>query len=350
MTDVGQAVTFFNSAPLAPYMQRWQFSVQQQLSPKIVAEVSYVGNRGTHIETSRNLNAIPLKYLSTSPVRDNATISYLTANLPNPFGTLLPQTNRAGTVIQRSVLLTAYPQFDGVTTSTNEGYSWYHSLQSRIEKRFSSGFTLQGTYTLSKFMEARTFLNAADARPERVISDQDSPHRFSASGIYELPFGRGRRWAANVGGASNLLIGGWQVQGIFVRQSGYPIGFGNAIFRGDLKNVPLPSDQRGAERWFNVNAGFERDSRLQLDYNIRTLSTRFAGIRTDSIRNSDLSVIKNVRLREETQVQFRGEFLNAFNQVVMDTPNTTPSSTAFGSVTAQRNIPRRIQLSLKLTF
>lgn len=248
MTYVGNGVSYFNLSPLAPYMQRWQFSVQRELPHRILIDAAYVGNRGTHIETSRALNAIPLQYLSRTGARDNDRINYLSANLSSPYYPLLPGTSRSGTLIARATLLTAYPHFTGVGATTNDGYSWYHSLQTKVEKRFSGGYTVQTAYTWSKLMEAAEFLNGADPRPYRSISDQDFPQRFSLSWIWELPFGRGRRLLASAPRAVNAIAGGWQVQGIFAAQSGQALGFGNALFYGNLKGITLPVDQRKPEQ------------------------------------------------------------------------------------------------------
>jgi len=350
LTYVGMGVSFFNPKPVAPYMQRWQFGIQHELPHRVAVEAAYVGNRGTKIETTRELNATPLAYLSTSPVRDQARIDYLSTNLPNPFGTLLPGTSRAGQYLSRGAFLIAYPHFTSLTTTTNEGYSWYHSLQLKMEKRFSHGYTFQAAYTWSKLMEATGFLNGADPRPERVISDQDYPHRLALSGIWELPLGRGRKFLSSLGPLADRIAGGWQVQGLFNGQSGQALGFGNVIFNGDLHNIVLPKDQRKVQRWFNVDAGFERDSRKQLGSNVRRFPTRFNGIRADGINLLDLSVIKYVAIKERFKLQFRGEFLNAPNHPMFQNPNTSVTSTAFGTITAERGYPRRIQLGLKLVY
>ncbi|MEO7270455.1 MAG: hypothetical protein ABIX28_25605 [Vicinamibacterales bacterium] len=108
-------------------MQRWQAGLQRELPGRMVAEASYVGNDGTNIQTSRNLNATPAQYLSTSPVRDQATIDYLSALVANPFLGLMPATAGTafrGATIARERLLRPYPQFDAVNTTTNEGRSW----------------------------------------------------------------------------------------------------------------------------------------------------------------------------------------------------------------------------------
>ena len=347
---LGQDVTFFNQNPLPPYMQRWSFGVQHELPHQVIADVSYVGNRGTHIEINRNLDALPDIYLSTSPVRDNNTINYLTANVANPFYPLLPATSLAGTVIPRSKLLTPYPQFSSVTTTTNQGYSWYHSLEAKVEKRFSRGLTLTGSYTYSKFMEATNYLNAGDPMPERVISDQDFTHRASMSVIYELPFGKGRKWLSGAHGFSNLMIGGWQAEGVWVVQSGAPLQWGDVLFTGNLHDIPLAGGDRGVKQWFNVNAGFVKASNQQLSNNLRTFPLRLSNVRAPGINNWDISVIKSQKFLEKITMQLRGEALNAMNHTLFGNPTMDPTNNAFGVITSQNNNPRRIQVSLKLLF
>lgn len=350
MTYAGQAISFFNNHPLAPYMQRWQLGFQHELPHRILLDFAYVGNRGTHVATARNINALPEQYYSRSLVRDQANIDFLTANFSNPFLGLLPNTARSGTTMTRANLLRPYPQFNDIAMDTNEGYSWYHSAQAIFQKRFSAGWTLNASYSFSKFMEATSFLNATDAKPYRVISDQDRPQRISASFIYELPFGRGRALLRNARGVAGAIVSGWQYQGIFVRQSGQPLDFGNIIFNGDLHDIPLPAGQRTAERWFNVNAGFERDTKKQLQWNYRTFPLRLSGVRGAGANNWDMSLIKNSTLREGVRFQFRMEFLNALNHPWLAAPAVDPYSTAFGSITAQQGYARRVQLGLKLLY
>jgi hypothetical protein len=350
LTNIGQSVTYFDPNPRAPLMQKWQFGIQRQLARQLMVELSYVGNIGNHIQTSRNWNVVPNEFYSTSPVRDQPRIDYMSANVPNPFYPLLPNTSRSGTNIGRSALFYPYPQFTSVNTTTSEGRSWYHSAQLRVERRFAQGFTVQGSYTWSKFMEATGFLNGADAEPSKVISDQDYPHRLTLSGIYELPVGRGRRFGANMSGPLNVLAGGWQVQAIFAGQSGQALGFGNMLFFGDLHDIPLPKGQRKPERWFNTDAGFEKLTARQLSWNLRQTSLRFTGVRGEGINKLDFSALKDTRMSEKFRLQFRAEFLNVLNHVIFGNPNTDPTSTAFGTVSSERGYPRRVQLGLKLLF
>jgi hypothetical protein len=350
MTNVGQDLTFLNTQPATPYNQKWQLSVQRELPGRWLIDAGYVGNRGTQLEISRNLDALPIQYLSRSPVRDNTTINYLSANLPNPFSPALAGTSRGGVNIARSALLTAYPQFTSLTTTNNQGYSWYHSLQTRAEKRFTRGYSIQVAYTWSKFREATSYLNGGDPMPERVVSDQDYPHRFVASWIWELPFGKGRRWAASGNAVVERVVSGWQVQGIYTAQSGQGLAFGNYIVTGDLRSAVLPVSERTVDRWFRTDVAFDRDTTRQLANNYRVLSSRFGFIRSDGINMWDLSFLKNTRITERFKGQFRLEALNALNHPMFAAPNTNPYNSAYGTVTATKALPRRLQVSLKVQF
>jgi hypothetical protein len=352
MTYLGRSVTFFNENPEAPEQQRWQISIQRELPQRVLLEVGYVGNHGSSLEVTKDLRPLPLQYLSRSPFRDDATINYLSAAVPNPFYGLLPGTGLAGTTVSRSYLLASgsYDQFTGFTTTGYGGYAWYHSLQARVERRFAKSFTLNATYLWSKNLEAISRLNGEYSPLEYAVSDQDRPHRIVLSGIWELPFGRGKTFLDSRSGLVDRIVGGWQVQGIYTGQSGPAIGFGNALFIGDIHNIPLPTSQRTPDRWFNTDAGFERASGKQLASNYRLMPTRFNGVRAAGMNQWDLSLSKNTRINERFNGQFRAEFLNAFNHPNFGSPNTSPTSSAFGQVTSQQGYPRRIQLGLKLVF
>ncbi|MDW8130628.1 MAG: TonB-dependent receptor [Bryobacterales bacterium] len=352
LTFVGRSVSFFDETPRAGYQQRWQFGIQRELPQRVLIELAYVGNHGAALEVTRDYRYLPVKYLSRSPFRDQPVIDYLSAQVPNPFYPLLPGTGLAGATVSRAYLLSShdYAHFTGLSTTMYEGYSWYHSLQVRTERRFAAGWTLNAAYQWSKNMEALSRLNGMESPLEYVISDQDRPHRFVVSGIWELPVGRGRRWLGDSGALVNALLGGWQIQGIYTAQGGAPLSWGNVLFIGNIKDITLPKNQRTPEMWFNINAGFERNSARQLSYNYRTFPSRLNDVRSDGFNIWDLSVLKNTRLREGMNLQIRGEFLNAFNHPMFGAPTTSPTSTAFGQVTSQRGYPRRIQLGAKLLF
>jgi hypothetical protein len=355
-TFLGRGISFFNENPLNQYNTRWSLAVQRELPGRIVAEVTYVGSRANKLGITRNINALPTQYLSTSPERDQTMIDFLSAQARNPFFGLaeFAGSGLAGQNVQRWQLLRPFPHFLDINVNESSGYSWYHSMQVGVEKRLTKGLTFQASYTWSRFMQATEFLNDGDLRPSEVVSDQDFPHRFALNGIYELPFGKGRRFLGGANRLMDLLVGGWQFQGWFEGQTGEALGFGNAIVRGNLRDIVLPVSKRTAEAWFDINAVntvFERNPAKQLGFNLRTLPARFGYIRADGVNNFDLSLFKNYRLTERFKLQFRAESFNALNHVQFANPNTGVTNTAFGTITAEKGHgQRQWTFGLKLMF
>ena len=353
-TFLGSAISFFNQNPKVPRVFRWELGLQREFKGGLLVQANYVGNKTYHIEIARNLNALPNQYLSTSPTRDNTTNSYLGFSMPNPFVGLQPG-NTTGIFtsanVSRQSLLIAYPEFGNITGTSYEGYSWYHSVQLSVERRFSKGFTVMLNYTFAKFMQASELLNAGDVQPVRVISDQDVPHRVSLSGIWEVPFGKGHAVLNTDNPVLSRLVGGWRFSGIWNMQSGFPTGWGNLIYYGDPKNILRPIGDRTVAKWFNTD-GFEKNSANQLVSNVRTFPLRFPQIRNPRQNNVDLALIKDTRVGEGKNIQFRAEALNAMNHPYFPAPNTTPTAATFGTITAatQAAYPRRIQLSIKYIF
>jgi hypothetical protein len=349
-TFAGRSVEFFNENPQAPYQQRWQFGIQRELPARVLLELSYVGNFGSSLETTRDFRPLPVEQLSRSAFRDQGVINNLTANVPNPYSGLLPGTGLAGQSVSRAYLLSGseYSQFTGMTSTDNLGYSTYHSLQAKTERRFAAGWTMNAAYTWSKSMEAISRLNGYLSPLEYVVSDQDRPHRVVVSGIWELPFGRGKRWLTTHN-VADKIVGGWQLQGVYTGQAGSPINFGNVLFIGDVHDITLPESERTIQRAFNTS-GFEQNSANQLQFNYRTFPSRLNNVRADGTNMWDLSVMKNTRFKERYNIQFRAEFLNAWNHPNFAGPNSSPTSSAFGQVTSQRGYPRRIQMMTKFIF
>ncbi len=346
-TYLGQSISFFSKQRKNPYSQRWSFGLQQELPFKMMAEASYVGNRSTRVSIDRNIKFTPAKYLSTSPVRDQATINYLAATFPNPYYGLNPIYTKT---MSRGGLLQPYSHFGAVTITGDEaGYSWYHSLQTRLERRMAEGWTLQVAYTWSKAMEATEFLNSSDPMPSEVISDMDRTHRIAGSGIWQIPYGHKRKWGSQSPAAMNFIFGGWQLGGVYQHQSGQALGFGNVIFNGDLDNIVLPEGQRSVDQWFNWDAGFERSSAKQLGSNIRTFPLRFCGVRGPNQDRWDFTMIKNFRVTERLNTEFRAETFNAWNHPNLGNPSTSVTSSTFGKITSQ-GPTRSWQFALKLAW
>ncbi|MBI3680249.1 MAG: TonB-dependent receptor [Acidobacteria bacterium] len=351
-TFLGRTPGFFASDGRRPYTQRWSYSMQWEVAKRSVFEVGYIGSRSTRMRVSSNMNPVPRQYLSTSSVRDQATIDYLSARVGNPFRAIAGFEGTAffgGANTSRSQLLRPYPHFGELNTGLPAGAAWYHALTARYERRFHKGFLFQANYTWSRSMQSIAYREDTDAIPEHVLSDLDRPHRLAVAAMYELPFGRGKPFAAHLNPALEHIIGGWQVQTVIQSQSGPGLGFGNVIYRGSWDQLPTPD--RSVEGWFRTDL-FERDPQKQLGNNIRTFPTRLAAVRGDGINVWDISLHKNFRLWEHLTAQLRGEAEGAMNHPNFSPPNVNPSSTLFGRVTSTQTgqEERRIFAGLKLLF
>lgn len=366
-------------------VQRWEVSVQRELPGRFLVELAYIGNRGYDLVTGVDANPIPRQFQSTSPVRDQALINFLDAPVNNPFRGIEPfrGTNLfTATTIARNQLLRPFPQFTGLNLERYDGKSSYHAGQLRLEKRFSKGYTVLATYAWQKYLEELTLLNPTDPAYERRLSDADSPHRFALSGIYELPFGRGRTFGTNWTGMKEFLLGGFQLQGIYQFQSGTPLTLGNVFYNGNLSdlNVRIDGATIGALGTTNVNdnvflrdlrnTGFyfqddsmkvngqldynlqRNDPRINLAQNIRTLPSRANNLRNQSINMVDISLIKNFAFTERIKLQFRAECINATNRFHFNGPVLNSRDTNFGRVTNTDTVvlPREYQLGLRLVF
>jgi hypothetical protein len=360
-TNLGQQLDMYDQSRKNPYAQRWSFGFQRELPKQFLIESSYVGNKSVRLGVQRDLNALPNQYLSTSPVRDQDRINYLSQNFANPFNGTNPI---YGANINRSQIFRPYPQFGNINVNQPIGYAWYHALQTRIERRFSAGFTVQYSHTWSKAMEAVSLMNAGDALPYENISGIDRTIAQRGSAIWELPFGRGRKWGGQMPKALDFIAGGWQLNGIMQKQSGQPLSFGNRIFNGDLSQVQLPKDERSPDRWLRlvdntdpatrasrplVPYGFEWRAANQLASNLRQFPLNFGGIRGPGQSRWDFSAIKNFKFQERYTMQFRAETYNATNHPNLANPNTDPTSAAYGTITSQDS-PRSWQFALRLSF
>ena len=386
-TALGQGVTFFNQHPKVAKQLRWSIGVQRELWGGWTVEAVYMGDRGSDIEINRNLNAQPLSTLNADGERSlaqNTNNTNLAATVRSPFcNTVTGSTctsgalyTGAGGTISRRQLLLPFPEFGGITTSNNDGTTIYHSAQFSVNKRFSKGYGVQAAYTWSKWLQATEYLNGADLKPTKMISDQDVPQRFSMSGFYELPFGKGQPFFSHASWLADAVIGGWQIDGTFSYQSGFPVPFGTDMFyKGG--QIALPKDQQTVAHWFNTSAFVSivgglptcsafKDASGNLVPNalcatpvdhLRTLPLRFSSVRLDPTNNVDLGLRKDIHVREGMKIQLRVEFINAFNHPLLASlsggaPVNTPNSATFGQITAsnQQNYARRAQLSAKFIF
>ena len=181
---------------------------------------------------------------------------------------------------------------------------------------------------------------------ESTILDIDRPQRLVLNGVWEMPFGEGKHFRAG-NAFVDKVIGGWQFSGIASFQGGGPIRTpGGAIATGQPVRL---STEPTIDKWFNTGA-FAVQPGLPQPLGQRTLTLYLGDFRNHGINNFDLSVAKNTKIGERFRLQFRSEFFNAFNRVQWGNPDTGITSSNYGKITSQANIPRQIQFGLKLIF
>ncbi len=376
-TFLGRDIAFIPRDLQNPQTMRWEFSAQRELPGNWVVEASYVGNKGYDLINTdpgaiNFVNAIPRQYLSTSLTRDQAVINFLADQVANPFRGLIPGQNLNNPTVSRGQLLRPFPEFTDIGSVRNDGRSVYHSGQFRAEKRFSKGYSLLAAYTWSKYIEEVFLLNVTDADLERRVSRDDIPHRVVVSGIWEFPFGKGRKWGNSWNGAVDGVLGGWQLNAIFQWQSGRPLDLRdrNVYYNGDPSKLRAEISSANADpsrKVFDVSGFYfhdaavqtngvddpakqRADQRISLANNIRYFPSRLPGFRGQNLNLWDISVMKKIRIVEGLDFELRGEFLNAFNHVQFNDPETNPTNANFGRVTSQANLPRNVQIGLKLIF
>ena len=368
-TFVGRGIGRFNDDLdfQNPQSMRLALSVQRELPGEFVVEGAYVSTRSYDLQVDFNRNPVPRQFLSTSNVRDQATIDFLTANVTNPFRGLLPGEGLDSTTVQRQQLLRPFPHFTAVDVRRYDGSSKYDSAQFRVTKRFRSGYQFDAAYTLSKFTEKVSRLNDTDPDFEDRLADTDLPHRLVLNGILELPFGRGRRWGSDAHPIVNAIVGNWSVSAIWNWQSGRPnLTIGNVYYNGDITQLKTKYTSDPDAPVFDISGFYftdaavmtngvldpakqRADTRKNLANNIRTLPSRWDGFRGPRYTNLDMSFVKGFDLGR-VRAQFHIELYNALNDVFYNNPNLDPSSANFGKVSSQNNLPRNIQIGSKIVF
>ncbi len=391
MTFVGRDVTAANATgPTSTVLSnerknanytRIMMSIQRELPWQIGVELTYVYSRGSDLAVNRELNAIPTQYLNRfTPQTDPSTIlasitavnTFLNATVANPFRTLVASsaTWNAAT-IQRRRLLTPFPQYGNIAVTEYNGTSDYNSLSLQFVKRFTAGLSVNGSYTFSREHQRTQYLNPQDTDLTDIVSPTERPHRFTLSSIYELPFGKNRKFGNNWHPVADAILGGWQMQAVYEWQSGEPLQFGNVYYSGDpyqLVSLLGKKDQGGRRYGIDIPAfdltGFFIGG-VQLAANVPGFANNYTSSSTNTLRSMpltmgqfrnqrflkfDVGVSKSFRIREGMKVQVRFEAINALNSPYFSGLNLDPTNAAFGKANTQRQPPRDIQIGGKFTF
>jgi hypothetical protein len=352
MYVAGQGFSFRSFDRKHPRQQQWRIGLQRQLSPNMSVEAFYWGEYGDHLAVSQNLQALPGQYWNTSMVRNAAIATNLNANVPNPFNisnfaslktsdpALYQQMSTLGfftsSTIQKNRLLRAFPQVNGLSTSQYYGKAKNNSFQVTFQRRLSKGLNLNAAYTHSSAEFWNSILNEYDTAPRQwTPTNNPLPNRFNATGIYELPFGRGRAYLTS--GVLSHVIGNWQVALTYDFQQGPFVTWGNFFYYGDLNTISdtLTQGTKTFDRWFNTSAPFERNAANQpAAYQARVFPVDITSIRADGLNQWNANLRRDFRIKERATFEIRMDALNLLNRSQFAAPDTNPNNTTFGKVTS----------------
>jgi hypothetical protein len=347
---LGGGLTTENGQRVHARQQRWRVSLQRELTARLGVEVAYAGAYNDRLPTNIRGDFLPEQYWNGDNTRNTAANAYLTANVPNPYfignftslrttdpvlyQRLASNPTFSSATIQRNRLLRAFGQMTNLTYSNLPlGESKAHSLDVQLNHRYSNGFSGFFSFSANSVRATRT-VEEYDREPNLWQGSNDArPWRLAGVGSYELPFGRGRQFL-NEGGVAAALAGNWQISGTWEYQPGALLDWGgqNLFFYGDLDDIRLEDPTR--ERWFNIDAGFERDpAKIPAGFQKRSFPFRIDGVRGMPLTFTNLSIQRSLGLGGGRTLQLRVDAQNVFNRQQWLGPSLNPTSTLFGQVT-----------------
>jgi hypothetical protein len=346
--------------------QMWNLTIQQQVGNSGTFQIGYVGQHGTHL-------MVPMPYLQRQFLKGTSCL--IPGSSPPAFQTCTAP----------SVFFSGNPTFQSdisqISGTASVGEMKYNALQAVFQKRYTGGLEYQVAYTYSKCMTDNSgyygtwgssqgvpanayFQNLYDPRADYAPCYFDSKHILSSYAVYDIPFGRGKKFGHDVNGVVNAIAGGWTVAPIISLHTGFPLGLYN--FTNDPSNTgsrsPRPDCGAGAGRVFGRKPAFSGNQFIGYQwfdptpYSLPTNAEGFGScpaqgpVRGPGYADVDLGVQKNFQMTERTKLQFRADFLNAFNRTNLNTDCCTTAVGAGMGVLSSSQPARNIQFALKLYY
>ena len=319
------------------YVQSWHFTIQRELSRDLVLDLGYVGNRGVKLMILGDANQ----------ARPQAVNENTALNARRP-----------------------YQGFAGIEEAWGGGFSDYHSLQVKLEKRYTSGLYLLNSFTWSKALDNaaghleanggdNSRVNYNDLKNEKGVGSYNQPFNNTTTIVYDLPYGKGRRFGSSANPLVAAVLGNWRGSLINTMSSGLPVNLtygpasrftvsGLPSYRPNLIGDPMaPESQRNIDNYYN------KDNIVLIGDPEHPNPFGNAGrnnTRSYALYQTDLGLHKDFPLwKESRKLEFRAEFFNLFNKTNFQQPNSTRSAAAFGTIRSA--FPARIiQFALKLVF
>ena len=304
--------------------QAYNLSIEREIFPSYLVRIAYAGSKGDRLSIVREANAAIYTVGATTA----------TTNARRPLA----------------------PFFGSIAVTESTGKSTYNSLQATLDKRFSKGLSILANYTLSKSIDNSSEnkgtgvsqTNPYNLDYDRGLANFDHRHRFTASVLYELPRISSQR-------AINTIFGGWNLTGIYTYQSGTPFSILSGV---DNARTGTPNQRADVIGDFHLSGNRSRGEQILQWFNTAAFTTNALGTFGSSGRNIvigpdfkslNIGLHKNFAITESAKIQLRGEAFNVLNNVNLNLPNATRTSSAFGRITSAGD-PRILQFAARLIF
>ncbi|MCB9385148.1 MAG: TonB-dependent receptor [Bryobacterales bacterium] len=347
--NLGQAATWFQQKMKVGINDRINFSVQRQLPGGIVTDLTYFINVGHNAPNPSiwggtgeaiNLNLVDPNIVYSTGAAVDKTVA-------NPFYNIMsPETFPGSLRNQRTVavrqLLRPYPQYNDLNIAFADGFrNRYQAIQLKAERAFRDGYTFTMAYNYSYEKNDEYFNDIDQYVDNRTLINSNNPrHRLSLGGVYELPFGKGKRFLGNAHPLVDAVLGGWSTSHIYRWNSGQFLRFGQL----DVSGNPL-IDNPTAERWFDTSV-----FAVATPYTPRTNPWQYSGLTGPMYWDWDSTLAKNFQVSDRFRLELRLEAYNLTNTLMHPNPNVTVTSSQFGQSVGQANYGREVQYTLRLHF
>jgi hypothetical protein len=322
------------------YVQSWHLTIQREIAKDLLFDIAYVGNRSNGLMILGDYNQAR----------------------PNNPGQNIPLAQRR-----------PIPGFDYIQISWGGGFAVYHGMQMKLEKRYAGGLYLLNSFTWSKVIDNaaghleafngdNSRVNFRDIRNEKALGSYNQPVNNTTTFVWEVPYGKGRRWGSGLNPLVNAVLGGWRLTGINTMTSGQPINISYAApaafqvstaptYRPNYVGGDIYSPERSVTNYFNRNAVSAPSVATPNDPSrpFGNLGRNVA--RTEAIFNFDGGAHKDFNLPwEGMRVEFRAEFFNLFNTTNLGSAQGNVLANNYGTITGLSSPARQIQFALKLVF
>jgi len=371
----GTSPTIYDHNLVPARAERFYVGVQHQLAGSLMVEVAYVLAYNSKLTLGQNIDPVPASFYAGGTQPNLATNTLLSSNITNPFNInnfsslqasnptqynqIVHSSYYTSSIISVASLLKPYPTLTGLTFDHAVGQSHFQELQINVSKRMSHGLSLMVAYQKNDQHDRDYYANAIDTTPSWEPSNNSAPYRLTTEGVYELPFGRGKRWASS--GWTSAIFGGLHVNGSYEIQPGTLIGFSNLFYIGNvnasniLMKPPLEhTDLVGGHFWtqwlnpgnvtttysggvctYTGTTGFVTNPSCQPNsYNLRVFPTRVNGVRAEGPNTIQANVQRNFHIWERVNLETRFDVYNLLNRQVIGSPQTSVTNAQFGEVTS----------------